>query len=61
MAGRAGDFTDGKWNNLVYMPCKEENGFMPQLPEEKVDIIYLCFPNNPIGVAATREQLKPWV
>ena len=58
MAGRAGDFTDGKWNNLVYMPCKEENGFMPQLPEEKVDIIYLCFPNNPIGVAATREQLK---
>ncbi len=41
MAGRAGDFTDGKWNNLVYMPCKEENGFMPQLPEEKVDIIYL--------------------
>ena len=52
MAGRAGDFTDGKWNNLVYMPCKEENGFMPQLPEEKVDIIYLCFPNNPIGVAA---------
>mgnify|MGYP000087383593 CR=1 FL=1 len=60
MAGRAGDFTDGKWNNLVYMPCKEENGFMPQLPEEKVDIIYLCFPNNPIGVAATREQLKPW-
>lgn len=61
MAGRAGDFTDGKWNNLVYMPCKEENGFMPQLPEEKVDIIYHCFPNNPIGVAATREQLKPWV
>ena len=44
MAGRAGDFTDGKWNNLVYMPCKEENGFMPQLPEEKVDIIYLLFP-----------------
>jgi LL-diaminopimelate aminotransferase len=43
------------------MPCKEENGFMPQLPEEKADIIYLCFPNNPIGVAATKEQLKPWV
>ena len=63
MAGRAGDYnsTTGTWSNVIYMPCKEENGFMPQLPEEKVDIIYLCFPNNPIGVAATREQLKPWV
>ncbi len=61
MAGRAGDYIDGRWSRLVYMPCLEENGFMPQLPEEKVDIIYLCFPNNPIGVAATKEQLKPWV
>lgn len=61
MAGRAGDYKDGRWSNLVYMPCLEENGFMPQIPKEKVDIIYLCFPNNPIGVAATREQLKPWV
>ena len=61
MAGRAGDYVDGKWNNIYYMPCLEENGFMPQLPTEKVDIIYLCFPNNPLGVAATREQLKPWV
>ncbi len=61
MAGRAGEFVDGRWTNLYYMPCTEENGFMPQIPTEKVDMIYLCFPNNPTGVAATREQLKPWV
>lgn len=61
MAGRAGDFIGEHWTNLVYMPCTEENGFMPQIPNEKVDIIYLCFPNNPTGVAATREQLLPWV
>ncbi len=61
MAGRAGDFVSEHWTNLYYMPCTEENGFMPELPKEKVDIIYLCFPNNPTGVAATREQLKPWV
>ncbi len=61
MAGRAGDYVGEHWNNLYYMPCTEENGFMPELPKEKVDIIYLCFPNNPTGVAATREQLKPWI
>ena len=61
MAGRAGDFIGERWTNLYYMPCTEENGFMPELPKEKVDIIYLCFPNNPTGVAATREQLVPWV
>lgn len=61
MAGRAGEYVNEHWSNLYYMPCVEENGFMPQLPAEKVDIIYLCFPNNPTGVAATREQLKPWV
>lgn len=61
MAGRAGDFLNEHWTNLVYMPCTEENGFMPEIPKEKVDIIYLCFPNNPTGVAATKEQLKPWI
>lgn len=61
MSGRAGDYVGEHWTNLYYMPCTEENGFMPELPKEKVDIIYLCFPNNPTGVAATREQLKPWV
>lgn len=61
MAGRAGDYINNHWSNLYYMPCTAENGFMPELPKEKVDMIYLCFPNNPTGVAATREQLKVWV
>lgn len=63
MAGRAGDYQEelGRWNKLVYMPCVEENGFTPVPPREKVDIIYLCFPNNPTGAVATREQLKAWV
>lgn len=47
--------------DIIYMPCTAENCFMPQLPEEVPDIIYLCFPNNPIGVAASAEQLKVWV
>lgn len=61
MAGRAGDFIGSHWSKLYYMPCVEENGFLPELPKEKVDMIYLCFPNNPTGEAATREQLKEWV
>ena len=63
MAGRAGDFQEelGKWNKLIYMPCVEENGFSPEPPKEKADLIYLCFPNNPTGAVATREQLKIWV
>jgi LL-diaminopimelate aminotransferase len=61
MAGRAGDFVGDKWTNLVYMPCLESNGFMPELPERIPDLIYLCCPNNPTGSAATRDQLKMWV
>ena len=63
MAGRAGEYQAelGRWSKLVYMPCVEENGFTPQPPKEKVDIIYLCFPNNPTGAVATKEQLKVWV
>ena len=61
MAGRAGEYINDHWSNLYYMPCTKENSFMPEIPSEKVDMIYLCFPNNPTGVAATREQLKPWV
>lgn len=61
MSGRAGDFAGEHWSNLYYMPCLAENNFLPQLPKEKVDIIYLCFPNNPTGMAATKEQLKPWI
>ncbi len=63
MAGRAGDYDSrsGRWSRLVYMPCVEENGFSPAPPQERADLIYLCFPNNPTGAMATREQLKQWV
>ena len=63
MAGRAGEYSEavGRWSNLVYMPCTAENGFAPALPESKVDLIYLCFPNNPTGAVATREQLQACV
>jgi len=63
MAGRAGDYQEalGRWSGLIYMPCTAENGFSPEPPRERADIIYLCFPNNPTGAVATREQLKAWV
>ena len=62
MAGRAGDYVDGRWSKLIYLPCVAENGFFPDLPSEGVpDIIYICSPNNPTGAAATKEQLKVWV
>ena len=62
MAGRAGDYSsDGRWTKLVYMPCTADNGFIPAIPEKIPDMIYLCFPNNPTGAMATKEQLKLWV
>ena len=61
MAGRAGDFVDGRWNRLYYLPCNAENNFVPALPTEKVDIIYLCYPNNPTGTTLTHAQLKTFV
>ena len=63
MAGRAGEYLmdQERWSNIVYMPCTAENGFEPALPDEPVDLIYLCYPNNPTGVTATREQLARWV
>ncbi len=63
MAGRAGtyDARKGTWSNVIYMPCLEENDFVPELPEETPDIIYLCFPNNPTGAAVTKERLQEWV
>ena len=62
MAGRAGEPTaTGEWTNLVYLPCNAENNFVPALPTEKVDLIYLCYPNNPTGTTLTKEQLKVWV
>ena len=61
MAGRAGDYVDGRWDRLVYLPCNAENGFAPPLPETDVDVIYLCYPNNPTGTVLTKAQLKRFV
>ena len=62
MAGRAGEYVEGKgFSKIVYMPCKAENNFLPEIPQEKVDMIYLCFPNNPSGVSISQEELKKWV
>lgn len=62
MAGRSGDLaSDGKWSKIVYLPCTAENDFVPELPKTKVDIIYLCYPNNPTGTTLTKDQLKVWV
>ncbi len=61
MEGRAGDWDGKRWTDIVYLPCNEANGFMPELPVRTPDIIYLCFPNNPTGATATKEQLKIWV
>ncbi len=61
MAGRAGTYADEHWDRLVYLPCNAENGFAPALPEKPVDVIYLCYPNNPTGTVLTRDQLKVWV
>jgi len=61
MSGRAGNYVGDQWEKLIYMPCTEENGFMPDLPKQTPDMIYLCYPNNPTGAAATKEQLKVWV
>ncbi|MBO5509913.1 MAG: LL-diaminopimelate aminotransferase [Lachnospiraceae bacterium] len=63
MAGRTGEYDEktGLWSNVIYMPCKEENGFAPELPEKTPDVIYLCFPNNPTGATITKDQLQVWV
>lgn len=61
MAGRAGELVDGSWSRLVYLPVSAANNFEPQLPERHVDVIYLCYPNNPTGTALTRSQLQKWV
>ncbi len=61
MCGRAGDLVDGGWSRIQYRPCHAGNNFVPALPEGKVDIIYLCYPNNPTGTVITRQELKKWV
>ncbi|MCG6981861.1 MAG: LL-diaminopimelate aminotransferase [Deltaproteobacteria bacterium] len=62
MAGRTGKADEkGRYHGLYYMPCTEANDFLPEVPSHKVDIIYLCFPNNPTGVVAHRHVLQTWV
>lgn len=63
MAGRTGEYnhTRENFDDVIYMPCTEENGFLPELPEETPDLIYLCFPNNPSGAAITKDRLQEWV
>lgn len=62
MGGRAGSLLpSGCWDRIEYLPCTEENGFVPSLPETVPDVVYLCYPNNPTGTALTRDQLKVWV
>lgn len=62
MAGRTGEINQrGEFEKVVYLPCTEANGMKPQLPTTKVDIIYLCFPNNPTGMTISKDELKKWV
>ena len=61
MCGRAGVLEDGKWSNVLYIPCLKENNFIPQIPEKRIDIIYLCYPNNPTGTVISKNELKKWV
>ena len=61
MSGRTGTLENGKWSDVVYIPCTEANNFVPDLPSRRVDIIYLCYPNNPTGTMLTKEELKKWV
>ena len=61
MIGRAGVVEDGRWSNVIYMPCTAENNFVPQIPDRRVDIIYLCYPNNPTGTVISKEELRKWV
>ena len=63
MAGRSGKYSEEKngYKHITYIPCTAENNFKPQLPEKPVDIIYLCYPNNPTGTVLTKDELKKWV
>jgi LL-diaminopimelate aminotransferase len=62
MAGHTGGaMPNGGYEGIIYMPCTAENNFVPEPPKEHADLVYLCFPNNPTGAVATREQLTRWV
>jgi LL-diaminopimelate aminotransferase len=61
MAGKTGGYQSGYYEGIIYMPCTKENGFIPDLPAETPDLIFLCYPNNPTGTVAHRAELKKWV
>ena len=61
MIGRAGVFENGRWSSVTYFPCTAENNFTPQLPDHRVDMIYLCYPNNPTGTVLSKDELRKWV
>jgi LL-diaminopimelate aminotransferase len=61
MAGRTGEFRDGRYQGILYLECTAENDFIPDLPKEPADLIYLCFPNNPTGAVITLPRLRQWV
>ena len=61
MSGRAGCNVNGSWSNMVYMPCNIGNHFKPQIPDRHIDMIYLCYPNNPMGVVLSKKELGDWV
>ena len=63
MAGKTGEYLKDKecWSKVIYMPCTAENNFVPEIPEQTPDIIYICCPNNPTGTTLTKEELQKWV
>jgi LL-diaminopimelate aminotransferase len=61
MSGRTGELDNDKWSSIVYIPCTEKNRFIPELPSRRMDVLYLCYPNNPTGASITKEALKEWV
>lgn len=61
MGGRAGQLNGKQWSDITYMPCTAENHFIPSIPSNRIDVIYLCYPNNPTGTTLTKAELKKWV
>ena len=61
MGGRAGQLNGKQWSDITYMPCTAENNFIPSIPSNHIDVIYLCYPNNPTGTTLTKAELKKWV
>ena len=62
LGGRTGTLAaDGHWSDVCYLPCTADNGFAPQIPDRRLDVVYLCYPNNPMGTTLTRSQLAEWV